>query len=744
MHTRNDLSCERGYELWLLSEAKKRNPAIKTYGLMWGAPGWINNGTFYGPDMLHYTIEWLTCAEQRAAKVDYLGLHNEASQPTVEYVVQLRAALDAAGFGETQIVAMDNGNFNTDEIASARANATYRHAIGVAGLHDPCEFYYGPIPAAAEVGWSLWSSEDFSRDVTSWEDSQNYWGKALSQHYVVMNITATISWSLIWAVYSNLICIDNGLMKARWPSSGYYEVSPTIWLHAHWGQFVSPGWRFLHVPGGGSGFLDVAGQPLHGGTYVTLVPPVGDPPGLTVIIETMADRSCLHRNLSHFNITFKVRGGLPGPGTRLYVWRSTQSALFVEDAASPLTIAADSTFTVGIAPDALVTVSTVAGASHGSFPEAPIPALAPWPLPLRDDFSTYAEDAMARYFADQGGSWAVRGGALRQVSGGEPIAWAPSGDPLSIVGSEEWIDYVVSATATFAETPSASAGVTVGPQPRTRAIVPLRDVDNAERGRPRHRTPVNVGSSNAAVYAAPCATDAGEQIFSFDAASGELSSSYGDGVGCLTSCGCTASCIQTYYCGNGGCGSGNATSYRWAFDAASGALTNSAFPGLALQAFPTTGTVALTASGTGGAAQRWTFSPTTGHVTASELGVCLSQLKPTRTYVAVCGRVGAYNGFSASTTPAYCLAVYDDGEWALLVNSAPAVSGNLTSTNAPFDPGAPHRLSVSMSGDIIEAFVNGTMLAQLTDSTYAKGNAAIGSGWHSAAFTDFEVTVPPA
>lgn len=56
-----------------------------------------------------------------------------------------------------------------------------------------------------------------------------------------MNITATISWSLIWSVYSNLICLDSGLMRARWPWAGYYEVSPTIWLQAHWGQFVQVG-----------------------------------------------------------------------------------------------------------------------------------------------------------------------------------------------------------------------------------------------------------------------------------------------------------------------------------------------------------------------------------------------------------------------------------------------------------------------------------------------------------------------
>lgn len=67
---------------------------------------------------------------------------------------------------------MDNGYYNEQEVAWAQANDTYRTSIAAAGLHDPCEFYYGPEPTARELGWSLWASEDFSRDVTAWDNSQ--------------------------------------------------------------------------------------------------------------------------------------------------------------------------------------------------------------------------------------------------------------------------------------------------------------------------------------------------------------------------------------------------------------------------------------------------------------------------------------------------------------------------------------------------------------------------------------------
>jgi hypothetical protein len=716
-HTRDDLSCNRGYEFWLLAEARSRNPAIATFGLMWGAPGWINDGVFYGPDMINYTLRWLDCAVVHAAgPIDYLGLHNEAAQPTVDYVVTLRRSLDAGGHALTKIVVMDNAYYNTDEVAAARANATYRAAIGVAGLHDPCSYNYSPQPSARELGWALWASEDFSRDVSGWQDSQNYWGKALSQHYVQMNITSTISWSLLWSVYSNLICRDSGLMKARWPWSGYYEVQPTIWLHAHWGQFVEPGWKFLHVPGGGSGFLTLSGAPLHGGTYVSLVPPQGG--GLTVIIETMADASCLHRNLSHFELTFTLAPGtnLPAPGARLYVWTSSQTALFVQQA--PLTVGADGTFSLTVAPDTLTTVSTVSTAAHGEFPDAPIPAPAPWALPYADDFSAYGEDAMARFFADQGGSWAVRGGALTQVGAGEPIAWAPNGDPLTMMGEEDWMDYAVSATAVFRPAAGGSGGA-----PRRRAAPRPR------RGLQQQPPPLR--SNTATAYVVPCDAADPAQFFTYDASTGYLGSAWQE-PGCLTTCGCDPYCLQMWDCGVPGCGG---IAYNWTFRG--GLLLNEAYPDLALAAQPANSSLAMRPAGAG---TTWAYNSSSKLLTAPALGLCVSQQKPLYTYVQVCGRLGQYNGFNPATTPAYCLALFESGEFVLLINSAPSsLRGNVT---VPFDPRAPHRLTLNMAGPVIEGYINGTLVGSITDFTYEAGNAAVGSGWHPAAFDDFEVTPP--
>jgi galactosylceramidase len=64
MHSAKDLDYKRGYEWWLLKEAKKRNPEIKTYGLPWAFPGWVGAGTGSpfaadGNFTSDYILKWL-------------------------------------------------------------------------------------------------------------------------------------------------------------------------------------------------------------------------------------------------------------------------------------------------------------------------------------------------------------------------------------------------------------------------------------------------------------------------------------------------------------------------------------------------------------------------------------------------------------------------------------------------------------------------------------------------------------
>jgi len=131
--------------------------------------------------------------------------------------VSLRNALDAAGLAETRIVVPDGGDCDGVTNAAA-ANATFASAVYALGEHYPCK---RACPRTAEVGLKFWASEDYST-VADVRESPRYsrkdapplttpsptpslsqwagagcWGRSLSQNWIVLNSTSTISWSTI-------------------------------------------------------------------------------------------------------------------------------------------------------------------------------------------------------------------------------------------------------------------------------------------------------------------------------------------------------------------------------------------------------------------------------------------------------------------------------------------------------------------------------------------------------------------
>jgi hypothetical protein len=180
MHTRDDLNCTRGYEFWLMTEAKKRNPSVLTYGLAWGAPGWINNQSgYYGPDLITYEITWLKCArDHHNISVDYLGtrtdcqphrqllqfnrshhqwlvimssidyvamrtmvragLWNEMPWGNVQFVKDLKQALRAEGLA-TQLILGDGQKGQIPPVLNYKNDSEFMAAFSGVGLHYPCD-----------------------------------------------------------------------------------------------------------------------------------------------------------------------------------------------------------------------------------------------------------------------------------------------------------------------------------------------------------------------------------------------------------------------------------------------------------------------------------------------------------------------------------------------------------------------------------------------------------------------------
>src|SRR4051812_14493196 len=117
-HTASDLNCGRGYEWWLMEQAKARNPTIKLAALAWGAPGWIGNGNFWSTDMINYLVAWLDCAKNgHGLTIDYLGGWNERGHDKGWYE-NLKSTLVSRGYGNVKVVADDTSWAVADDAAA--------------------------------------------------------------------------------------------------------------------------------------------------------------------------------------------------------------------------------------------------------------------------------------------------------------------------------------------------------------------------------------------------------------------------------------------------------------------------------------------------------------------------------------------------------------------------------------------------------------------------------------------------
>lgn len=753
MHERDDYSCDRGYEIWLLEEAKKRNPSIQTYALSWGVPAWVGNGEYFSPDNWLYQTKFAECVRDKVnTTLDYIGIWNERSWGGVDYVVGLRRALDEAGFGATQIVVPDGG-YDQDIITATLANASFAAAWSVMGLHYPCPTGADPYPHPGphDVGKRLWASEDWWQQ-PDWP-SAAMWGRIMNQHYVRANITALIAWSPIWSVYTNLPYQEAGLMRARTPWSGNYDISPPIWTTAQWTQFTKVGWRFLSVPSGGSGFL-----PFNG-SYVSLVDPENPSGGFTLILETFnsgtrcpsPDRVVTQTQ----TVRFRLIGGLPMAGSRLAVWQTNATSFFQQLA--DVVVAQDGSFSITIEPETMVTVSTVRTASKG-VPSAPIPPQAPFPLPYSENFEGYAYDGLARYFSDQFGSFAVRNGSLEQVSVGNPgsNAWVADADPSTIVGDVAWSDITASVAAKW----QTQEG---GYKKRSKGIS-NEGVSNEDTA----AASASLLKDGQSAFLVSCDATSAFQKWVWNATGEGYLSNAPDlpstSEQCLNVYGCGTNIVYWSCVTSGGtcCGPNCYKNLQWTLEP-SGALASWLSDSLCATANADgLGGITLAACNPGSPAstQQWSWDAATGLVRHRASGLCLAQPIPPkpRSYVQVCGRVtvAGWNSELGATPEGYCLVVGDaEGgsgvSWTLTAGTdSSKITPRILASGAlgsGFDPSVWHNLNLTVRGQPPQIFcaldgedlIEGGIVDRDPNAGFQAGVVLLGSGYHPAQFDSFRV-----
>uniref|UniRef100_A0A8C1AR69 Galactocerebrosidase n=1 Tax=Cyprinus carpio carpio TaxID=630221 RepID=A0A8C1AR69_CYPCA len=417
MHYEDDENYFRGYEWWLMKEAKKRNPNITLIGLPWAFPGWVGNGEnwpYSFPDITaSYVVSWILGAKQyHNLDIDYVGIWNERSFNS-KYIKLLRYTLDKSGLERVKIIASDN---LWEPISSVvTADKELQDAVEILGVHYPGT---NTLPEALKTGKKLWSSEDYS----TFNDNVGggCWARILNQNYVNGKMTATICWNLVSSYYGDLPFGRDGLMTAKEPWSGNYVVESPIWITAHTTQFTEPGWTYLQT----------VGHFTHGGSYVALTDERGN---LTIITETMThDHSvCIRPPLPSYdvtaqNVTFHLKG----------------------------TFVTEGSFSIELDVDEVYTFTTVRNGQRGSYPDPP--PSAPFPKSYKDDFdvSGHPYFSEAPNFADQTGVFEYftnqtdpgpHVSTLRQVVTQRPVTWVADADQtISVIGDYQWQDLMVS------------------------------------------------------------------------------------------------------------------------------------------------------------------------------------------------------------------------------------------------------------------------------------------------------------
>ncbi|XP_032883596.1 galactocerebrosidase isoform X2 [Amblyraja radiata] len=441
MHYEDDENYFRGYEWWLMKEAKKRNPNIKLVGLPWAFPAWISGGEnwpYVYPDRTAFYISsWIHGAKlYHNLDIDYVGIWNERSYNR-KYIMVLRQSLDKVGLKNVGIIAADGKWGIANDLI---VDPYLSDAVEIIGAHYP-----GTVSSsnARKTGKKLWSSEDYS--TVNNDIGGGCWARILNQNYVNGNITSTIAWNLLASYYKELPFGQDGLMTADEPWSGHYEVQSPIWVTAHTTQFTQPGWHYLKN----------VGHLKKGGSYVALTDGKGN---LTIIVETMShDHSvCVRPPLPPFkvskqNVTFQLQGSFKQIET-LKVWYSKfdffkNSSKFFSQHSDIKVV--NGAFTMPVGVDEIWTLTTISTGKRGTVPQPP-PSRS-FPKDYKDDFNVKTPPfSEAPNFADQTGVFEYfinyndpgdHVFTLRQVVTERPITWASDADQtISVIGDYKWQD----------------------------------------------------------------------------------------------------------------------------------------------------------------------------------------------------------------------------------------------------------------------------------------------------------------
>lgn len=417
----------RGYEFWLMAEARQRNPEILLDCLPWAFPYWLSDR--FSQDSADYFTAFLKAArDDWGLELDWVAAAQNESGTDLGWVTNtVRPTMDAAGFEDVHIQSPDNSWAFWEVFDEFATHPDYDAVVEAVGYHYIDQKNEYPPADVIATGKPLWCSED-SVSGGAWTNGRQIVAR-MNRLYLGGKITKMEIWCPVDSCADGVNLGHVGAMQADTPWSGYYNVRPAIWGVAHYTQFTERGWVYIES---GCGTLDGAGN------YATLKDPAtGD---WSIIIYAEAEE----------DITFELSGGLSSE--TVGVWKSTEPNLFEQQGDI---IPSGGVFAIHCDADSLYSLTTTTGQQKG-VPAHTMPEAAEFPFPYSEDFEGYNVGVTPKYLSDMQGTFEVascKGGRsgkcveqlLPQVGYTWGWDWCNPPVPMTMVPSEpDWADYEAS------------------------------------------------------------------------------------------------------------------------------------------------------------------------------------------------------------------------------------------------------------------------------------------------------------
>jgi hypothetical protein len=437
----NTVDCNRGYQWWLMKEARKRNPGIIIYAQQWSAPGWLDG--VWTQENIDYNLSYLKCAEQHGLKIDYIGGWNEKGFDP-DWFIELDKALEE-NYPYVKIPAADEIYQQPDDwpvADSMAADSRFEKAVDQIAMHWPCRWRtrYRNCPSndlARELGEPLqFTNAGMGLNVGAMPHV-----RAMNRGYIDGKFTSYLIWNTVETWYANLPIGNSGIMQARWPWSGHYEVGKNIWAFAHTTQFTEPGWHYLDT---GSARLD------NNASYVSLADSTGKEYSMIIEAMDVRKKDTLHIQLQNL------------PDRALHMWTSNLASDDSEDHFQDrgTIVPHEGQFRLVIRPNRVYSITSTSGQGKGDA-RSRASVHEQLSLPFGEDFEGVEEGRMAPLFTNLSAEFETvpcgggqSGTCYQQMLDQGPIIWNDLGKlaPTVIVGDPRWSgDYTLKTDALLQE-----------------------------------------------------------------------------------------------------------------------------------------------------------------------------------------------------------------------------------------------------------------------------------------------------